>query len=165
MAPITASSASSSLCSATNAAQVAAVLYNLRGGSSLQHHHQHHHHHGNASPGESTSPASPSLENASGGNSGGNNNRFSTQRYPSLSLPPLRTAEIGGGGGGYIPVGLTDMLINSDDATSTAVTSTQQVLPTLADLTAAVTGQVIVNPTTDGFLQLFHNSSDQVGFH
>ncbi|VDD74665.1 unnamed protein product [Mesocestoides corti] len=137
----------SSLCSS---AAVAAVLHNLRA------------HEGVGSPpsttGDSTSPASPSLDNSVNGN------RYTPSRYPSLSLPPLRTdigdggGGGGGGGNGYTSVGLTDMLVSSEDAvTPTSVGA----MPTLADLSAAVTGQVIVNPTTDGFLQLFHNSTDQ----
>ncbi len=142
----TSSSSAGSLC--PNAAQVAAVLYNLRGAGvnvapvATE-----------GSPGDSTPPISPSLENAS--------NRFGA-RCPSLNLPPLRTDGTSGHhiSNSYMPVGLTDMLISSEDAvTPTANTAPA---PTLADLTAAVTGQVIGNPTTDGFLQLFHNSSEPV---
>ncbi|VDM20926.1 unnamed protein product [Hydatigera taeniaeformis] len=135
-------------------AAVAAALHNLRtqdGGTT-------------GSPpstaGDSTSPSSPSLENPTG------TNRYPSvtttaaaisNRYPSLSLPPLRTDVADGGSGGgntYASVGLTDMLVGSaeDPVTTTSVGG---------DITSSVTGQVIVNPTTDGFLHLFHHSTDQ----
>ncbi|KAL5960608.1 Transcription factor jun-B [Taenia solium] len=147
----------SSICS-NSSSVVAAALHNLRtqdGGTT-------------GSPpsttGDSTSPSSPSLDNPSGAN------RYPSvttaagisNRYPSLSLPPLRTDVADGSSGGrntYASVGLTDMLVGSaeDPVTTTSVGGASS----LAELTSTVTGPVIVNPTTDGFLQLFHHSTDQ----
>ncbi|CUT99476.1 jun protein [Echinococcus multilocularis] len=148
-----------SICTNPSAA-VAAALHNLRaqdGGTT-------------GSPpsttGDSTSPSSPSLENPTVANRYPNVTTAAAinNRYPSLSLPPLRTdvADGGGGGGGgntYASVGLADILVGSaeDPVPPTPVGGASA----LADLTAAVTGQVIVNPTTDGFLHLFHHSTDQ----
>ncbi|VDK41526.1 unnamed protein product [Taenia asiatica] len=149
----------SSICS-NSSSVVAAALHNLRtqdGGTT-------------GSPpsttGDSTSPSSPSLDNPSGAN------RYPSvttaagisNRYPSLSLPPLRTDVADGNSGGrntYASVGLTDMLVGSaeDPVTTTSVGGASS----LAELTSTVTGPVIVNPTTDGFLQLFHHSTDQLG--
>ncbi|KAL5103128.1 hypothetical protein TcWFU_000756 [Taenia crassiceps] len=147
----------SSICS-NSSSVVAAALHNLRtqdGGTT-------------GSPpsttGDSTSPSSPSLENPSGANRYPSVSTAAgiSNRYPSLSLPPLRTDVADGSSGGrntYASVGLTDMLVGSaeDPVTTTSVGGASS----LAELTSTVTGPVIVNPTTDGFLQLFHHSTDQ----
>lgn len=96
--------------------------------------------------GDSTSPVSPALENP--------NNRFpsvSNAAPPRYALPPLRT---GGNNNGDHYSSLANMMIagSTDDPSNN---------PTLADLTnaASLTGNQLVNTTTDGFV--FQHSTDQ----
>ncbi|VDL18802.1 unnamed protein product [Hymenolepis diminuta] len=91
--------------------------------------------------GDSTSPVSPALENPS--------SRFpavSNAAPPRYALPPLRTGGSNNGGDHYSS--LSNMMIagTTDDPSNN---------PTLADLT----GNQLINPTTDGFV--FQHSTDQ----
>lgn len=120
--------------------------------------------------GDSTSPASPSLDNHPTSGCGVVNrypivttscgmSSIAGSRYPSLSLPPLRT-DIVSGSDAYASLGLTGMLdvgpqsgVGADDS---------PVPPHSVAGGGGLGGQMIVNTTTDGFLQLFNHSTDQV---
>ena len=116
--------------------------------------------------GDSTSPASPSLDNhPSAGCAPVNRYPTATAnptaRYPSLSLPPLRT-DVLSGNDAYGSLGLTDML---GVGPQSAVDPDDSSLPphsVAGGGGGGLGGQMIVNTTTDGFLQLFNHSTDLV---